>query len=283
MSVLEQIHDNYAGMTKTHRKIANYLMENYNGVAFTTLEDLAGRIDVSTTSVIRFARTLGYPGYAAFQSRMRREMMKKISFPERLDKSLQQHKTENIFRDFCDIAVRNLQSAIKNVDTEVWNQAVQTIVGARHIYIYGSRVTFSMAAYLQSSLTLLHDDVHLLTGVGGLYPEELVGAGEGDVCITFMFPRYQRQMADFLSWLRKRGVKVVMFTAPEHGAVKHIGDYFLCTPMTEMVAARDSMVTLTFFLDCLLYLVMKASDYDSIKRLGANTEELLQAGFYFGG
>ena len=62
MSITARIQANYAGLTKTEQKIADYIMDQGSDIAFKTLEELANDINVSTTSIIRFARTLEYEG-----------------------------------------------------------------------------------------------------------------------------------------------------------------------------------------------------------------------------
>jgi len=52
-------------------------MEHSDIFAFCTLEDVAMKIGVSTTTIIRFARTLGYNGY----SDMQKDIQKKAACP----------------------------------------------------------------------------------------------------------------------------------------------------------------------------------------------------------
>ena len=49
--------DNFDAFTYSQKTVANYLIDNQDNVAFDTLEDLAEKIGVSTTTVIRFSRT----------------------------------------------------------------------------------------------------------------------------------------------------------------------------------------------------------------------------------
>ena len=51
--------DNFSEFTNSQKSVANYLIDNQDSIAFCTLEDLASRIGVSTTTVIRFSRALG--------------------------------------------------------------------------------------------------------------------------------------------------------------------------------------------------------------------------------
>ena len=85
MSVSSRIQANYSKLTKTEQKIADYITEHNSGVAFQTLGEVAGAAGVSTTSVIRLARELGYDGFAQMQSSIQRSLVKKVSLPERYD------------------------------------------------------------------------------------------------------------------------------------------------------------------------------------------------------
>lgn len=62
----------YDELTHSQRVVANYVEENYEEIAFSTLEELASRIGVSTTTVIRFARALDYSGFSEMQDSIKR-------------------------------------------------------------------------------------------------------------------------------------------------------------------------------------------------------------------
>ena len=62
-----KIQEMYSTFTPSQRNVADYFLKNYDSCAFLTLDDIALRIGVSTTTVIRFARTMGYRGYSELQ------------------------------------------------------------------------------------------------------------------------------------------------------------------------------------------------------------------------
>ena len=59
---LDRIRSAMTGMSKTHKKIAEYLLSNYESAAFLTSIVLARNCGVSESSVIRFSMMLGYSG-----------------------------------------------------------------------------------------------------------------------------------------------------------------------------------------------------------------------------
>ena len=53
-----------ATLTKSQQKIAEHIIRNVQRVGSMTSLELAGEIGVSDASIIRFARAIGYDGYA---------------------------------------------------------------------------------------------------------------------------------------------------------------------------------------------------------------------------
>ena len=264
MTILEHINDNYDSMSKVYRRIADYIKDKSSSLAFVRLEDLAEQIGVSTTSVIRFVRLLGYSGYSALQKEIQNDIMKKVSLPERLDDAIKHVKQDSLLNDVYKTSVENLQATMDAFDPATFQSATRTIIEAKRLYVLGSRTTFGLAHYLVSNLCFLHNNVQFLSGIGGLYPEEILNIGKGDVCISFMFPRYQKMMSNMLSWMKKHGAKVILFTSISYEPIRNLGDIFLCSK-TQRLAAKDSFLSTVFLIECLLTSVMINSDYKITK------------------
>ena len=77
----------YGKLTHSQKVVANYVDENYEDIAFSTLEELAEKIGVSTTTVIRFARALDYSGFSEMQDSIKKEIQTKGSLPDRLERA----------------------------------------------------------------------------------------------------------------------------------------------------------------------------------------------------
>ena len=56
-NIIDEINKRYENLTKSQKIIADFLLENYALVPFETLNEIAHRIGLSTTSLIRFSRT----------------------------------------------------------------------------------------------------------------------------------------------------------------------------------------------------------------------------------
>ena len=279
MLVLVKINENYPDFTRGEKKIADYIIKNGNVVAFSTLEEVADKAGVSTTSVIRFARTLGFEGYTQMQQSIQKELMKKVSLPERYEGSYPKIEKGHLLDDILTEEIDRLKKTVKYVSAEALDQAVSAISGARRIYILGCRATFSLACYTAAYMSQICDNVTLVGGIGGMHPEELVNAGEGDVCIAFMFPRYQKIMVNSLEWLKSRNVKTVIISTPANDTIRHLGDIFLFCGVENGIMSKDSLIPAMFLSNYLITAVM-AEDYENTKNRLALMEEILEKGSY---
>lgn len=281
MSITGRIHAKYDRMTRTEQKIADYILNNSPQVAFNTLEELATGIGVSTTSVIRFARTLQYDGYTQMQQSIQQSLVKKVSLPERYDESYALLQKDNILHDLLHAEIDSLKRSAALLNSDSLHEAVEAINKAHTVFILGVRSTFGLAHYMAANLSQVRGNVHLISGVGGMYPEEIVGAKAGDVCIAYMFPRYQRIVSGLLSAMKEKGVTVILITSKPHDTIQHLGDIFLCCSLQSGIMTKDSMIP-PMFISNYLYTCVMANDYQETRARLESMEEILDKGYYFG-
>ena len=231
----------YSGLTYSQRKVANYVQEKYEDVAFETLEKLAAKAGVSTTTVIRFSRALG---------------------------------------DTFTTDINNLNQTFAGLQPDELEAAIRLISGAKNIYVLGMRSSFSLAHYMVSRLGEIKKNVHFVQLTGLIYPEEIVSADVGDVCIAYIFPRYSKTGINILAWMRSRGVKIVLITSNNNLPVRSYGDIcFRCA--IQSVSCKNSL-TAPMCLTNYLVAELALRNYDEAHEVLSRTEEILSTGFYLG-
>ena len=208
----QKIQNAYDHLTNTQHTIADFFLEHLDTLPFKRLEELADQIGVSTTSIIRFARSIGYQGYGDMQQDLQQSILGKVSLPERLKSSVQVEKEDHLLLQTFQADVDNIQETLSVLSEAVLAEAVSAIVHARSVYIIGTRGNFSVAHYLGYRLGQIKPGVHLVDGVSLAYPEQVIGIQQEDVCIAFLTPRYSRMTANLVSWIKRKSVKVILFT-----------------------------------------------------------------------
>ena len=141
----------YSGLTYSQRKVANYVQEKYEDVAFETLEKLAAKAGVSTTTVIRFSRALGYSGYSEMQEDIKKEIQTKGSLPDRLERAAAVSDND-LLSDTFTTDINNLNQTFAGLQPDELEAAIRLISGAKNIYVLGMRSSFSLAHYMVSRL-----------------------------------------------------------------------------------------------------------------------------------
>ena len=66
-SILHTIERNMPTFSKGQKRIADYILQNYDKAAFMTASKLGKLSGVSESTVVRFASELGYDGYPSMQ------------------------------------------------------------------------------------------------------------------------------------------------------------------------------------------------------------------------
>lgn len=59
----DQIRKHYDHLSRSYRRVADFVLDDYRSAAFMTAAGLAQAAQVDTTTVVRFAQRLGYPGF----------------------------------------------------------------------------------------------------------------------------------------------------------------------------------------------------------------------------
>lgn len=163
--------EHFDELTKSHKEVANYFLYNLDKVAVGTLEDLAGLVGVSTTTVIRFARQLGYSGFTELQKDAQNIVLNKDMIPEQPESGSPDQKVSSRLATSFERDIRNIENTMKDLKEEDLDRAVSLMQSADSLYIMSMRMGFSLAYYAFASWGRLRRDIRLLRFTGMEYPE----------------------------------------------------------------------------------------------------------------
>ena len=83
--LLERVRAYSQKSSKGHRKIAEFILDNYVSASYMTASKLAQEVGVSESTVVRFAMNLGFEGYPELQSSLRSVLKNKLTSLERIE------------------------------------------------------------------------------------------------------------------------------------------------------------------------------------------------------
>ena len=89
-----RLESRYSRMSKGHKRICDYITQNFDKAAFMTAHKLGERTQVSESTVVRFADSLGYDGYPQLQKAMQEVIRNKLTTVQLIEMSGDIDKSE---------------------------------------------------------------------------------------------------------------------------------------------------------------------------------------------
>lgn len=216
MKITETIKSNLNNMTKSEQKIAAYFLGNPSTFAFETLDNIAAKIDISTTSVIRFCRKLSFSGYKDFQDCVRTDFKYQLTLPDKFNRTVKAKNTNSQSPLTVKNSINCIVQTFNSIPAENINSAVKAIYDAKRVFCYGLKESFALAHYAYTRFLTIRSDVFILSAGHGGEIESVLSLGKDDVCIFFLFHRYTNPAPQILELLKKQGAKIILITSPPY-------------------------------------------------------------------
>jgi len=214
-TVAQRIAQALPRLSRSHRQVADYVLEHPLQVATLPIDELAAVVGVSVATANRFARALDFDGYATFRAELVRGFEPLVAPVERLRGNLERPTTvAEVFATALDESRRNIDATRQTLDYAACEAAVARIGKARSVYIGGFGASAWLAGLLQHGLDGSCSDVRMLSSVSGVTHAErtLMHAGPQDVFIGLTFPRYLTDTIALAQLARSQGCAVIALT-----------------------------------------------------------------------
>ena len=214
-TVAQRIAQALPRLTRSHRQVADYVLEHPLQVATLPIDELAAVVGVSVATANRFARALEFDGYATFRAELVRGFEPLVAPVERMRGNLERPTTvAEVFATALDESRRNIEATRQTLDYAACEAAVERIGKARSIYIAGFGASAWLAGLLQHGLDGSCNDVRLLSSVSGVThsARTLMHAGPQDLFIGLTFPRYLTDTVALAQIARGQGCALLALT-----------------------------------------------------------------------
>lgn len=229
-------------MSKSHKKIADYIYDHYDKAAFMTAAKLGEYVGVSESTVVRFATELGYDGYPQFQHVLREIIKNKLTAVQRMEIASSKFAEKDILSTVLSSDIERLRQTLATVSVTDFTEAVNTITNSKKIYILGARTCFSIANFLGFYLNLMSFDTRVITTNSASETfEQIFDVSKDDVVIAISYPRYSRRTLNAVKYSNDRGSKIIAITDSELSPIYPFADCKIIAS-SDMSNFADSLV-----------------------------------------
>lgn len=210
----------YNQLTKTGKKIADYVTKNADAVLFMSITELAESCKVAEASVHRFCRTMGVKGYQEFKMKLSLSMA-----GEGMDKKEEESSGDSLQKIMDDILENHIKT-LRETHTLLNLEEVEKIVGmmekAHHIYFFGIGDSLLTAKEARNKfLRIMNkvsciDDPHMQAMAASM-------TGPNDLAVLVSYSGATKDVVYVAEILKETGAKIVAVTR------------FLRSPLTNYV------------------------------------------------
>ena len=238
--IVTRMNQNFAQMSKSHKKIASYIMDHYDTAVFMTAATLGKEIGISESTVVRFAAGLGYDGYPKFQKALEEWVKSKWNSLQQMGAKYGNSSQSEILTSVIRADMEKMEDTIHNLDPAAFETAVSSILEAKHVYVIGLRSCEPLASFLSFYLSMIRGDVMQTTSTTELF-EQMIRVSDEDVVIGISFPRYSMRTLKAMEFANDRNAKVITITDSVHSPMNL---YSSCNLLarSDMVSIVDSLV-----------------------------------------
>lgn len=205
--------DHFNDLTKSEKRIANFLRKNQEESAFLSASEIASRLDLSEATLVRFARSLGFSSYPAMRIVLQDNFRRRVTHSARLRGRLNDLRDGgDIFERLTATEVDFLTQALDSIKREELNKAVEILHEHDRVFVFGLGPSVSLVDLLELRLRRFGREIVPLTSSGREFLEYLMMMRANDLLFVICFFDQNPALKLVIDYANKVGATIIMLT-----------------------------------------------------------------------
>lgn len=251
--VLASMKEQFNRFSKGQKRIASFMMNQYDKAAYMTASRLGQETGVSESTVVRFAVHMGYKGYPELQRALQEMVHAKLTTIQRMEFA-SGLLDDDIIRNVLKTDMNNLRGTLEVLDIGTFHTVVQCLVQSKTVYILGMRSASPLALFMGYYFNFLLDSVQVVTSGVNDVLEQMIHISESDTLFAVSFPRYSRRATEVMEYAKQRGAVTIACTDSLLAPIAQFADHTLVAK-NAMASFVDSLVAPLSIINALIVAV----------------------------
>jgi DNA-binding MurR/RpiR family transcriptional regulator len=207
------ISERFPQLTKSEKRIANYLNQNQDEAAFLSAGEIADRLQLSEATMVRFARSLGFDGYPTMRVALQDNFRHRMTHSARLRSRLEDLRSAgDIFERLVASEMDYLTEALQTIDRNALNAAVELLRTHPRVFVFGLGPSLSLVDLLEIRLTRSARHVIPLNTSGREMLEPMLLMNGSDLLIAIGFFNLTPNLQMVLEYANQIKTPVILLT-----------------------------------------------------------------------
>jgi DNA-binding MurR/RpiR family transcriptional regulator len=257
------ISERFPQLTKSEKRIANYLNQNQDEAAFLSAGEIADRLQLSEATMVRFARSLGFDSYPAMRVALQDNFRHRLTHSSRLRSRLDDlREAGDIFERVVASEIDYLTEALQTLDRKAFNSTVELLRTHQRIFVFGLGPSISLVDLLEIRLTRSARQVIPLNSSGREMLEPMLLMNSSDLLIAIGFFNLTPSLQMVLEYANQHKTPVILLTDTLGPMVGDKADVVLAARRGPVSSFHSLTVPMTV-INALL-LALTAADQDKV-------------------
>ena len=256
--LLVQIENKMSTFSKSQKLIANYIINSYEKAAYMTALKLGNAVNVSESTVVRFAIEMGFEGYPELQKSLQSLIKNRLTAVQRINITNDRIGDDGVLKNTLTQDMDRIRRTLEEIDPKAFDRAIEKICSARRIYILGAMSSSILARFLDYNFQLIFDNVHFVQAI--------------NTFIAISFPRYSQSTIKATAYAKKCNANVVAITDSVTSPLAVYANELLIA-RSDMASFADSLVAPLSLLNAIIVAV-SARNKDNIEQTFGKLEKL---------
>jgi DNA-binding MurR/RpiR family transcriptional regulator len=193
----ERIARSSTSLTSAERRVAEVVLQRPQLVAFGTVAELAEAAGSGAATVVRLATKLGYDGFTALQTSIRRDVASQLRpAAERIRETAE----GDLLNRHIAVEMGNVSATLEPLDRAVLAEVADRLARpAGRVGVLAGNALAGIAAQFVNDLSALRPGVELLNGNDVAVRRQAALLGADDTLVTIDVRRYDRWVVDVAS------------------------------------------------------------------------------------
>lgn len=255
-NALERISAVAKDLSPKQHKLARFIFENSLQASFLNITALSGAANVSESTVVRLANTLGYPGFPELQYSLREIAQGQISS---LDKYPLDGEGNNLplYKKVFNLEMALLKDTAESLPEEKFEAAIEMLQNAKSVFVVGAGPNHAFAEYFAFYLRVLRTNITKITNLDLELSHFLKDQGPRSLAVVFSFPRYPAVTQKIAEKFQARNIPIIGITDSALSPIAPMCDLLLESKMRFMSFIDPSGGTMALMHSLLVGLFLK--------------------------
>jgi len=224
MNIDNLIKANFDTLTKSEKKIAQFILNNKRTVIYGTMETIKKSVNVGDATIVRFSKKLGFSGFNDLKIDLAKV-------------ELEEHDTDSsrdFYDDIADYLINTIKDTAGLIDQDNLNKAIQMLSDSNKMYIFGVGHSgeigkdFSKMLLRVGLIVQAETDPHFQSQMAAMMDQN-------DLVIGISLSGETKDTYDSLQIARNNGAKIISITNNNLSSIAQISDITLQTSIEEFL------------------------------------------------